>query len=84
MADDGRAVINTDRELPVLNALTEWALNGGHGLNDLKVAKPTLEDIYLSLTSETALAKHRDELPPAPAALGAGLGAPSGEGEPSV
>jgi hypothetical protein len=30
--------------------LAEWALAKGHDLPDLDVRRPTLEDVYLSLT----------------------------------
>ncbi len=33
-----------------LHVLTGWAVNGGHTLDGLTVAKPSLEDIYLDLT----------------------------------
>ena len=33
-----------------LNALTEWALDRGIGLEGLTMARPTLEDVYLDLT----------------------------------
>lgn len=35
-----------------LNALTEWALARGIGLEGLTMARPTLEDVYLDLTQE--------------------------------
>ncbi len=34
-----------------LNALTEWALARGIGLEGLTMARPTLEDVYLDLTA---------------------------------
>ncbi|MBO0768748.1 MAG: ABC transporter ATP-binding protein [Solirubrobacterales bacterium] len=40
-----------------LNTLTGWALEQGLSLDDLKVSRPSLEDVYLSLTSETASGK---------------------------
>jgi ABC-2 type transport system ATP-binding protein len=46
----GRAVLRTPDPVPALHALTGWALEQGHELRDLEVARPTLEDIYLQLT----------------------------------
>jgi ABC-2 type transport system ATP-binding protein len=46
----GRALLRTSEPVPALNALTAWALEHGHALRDLEVARPTLEDIYLQLT----------------------------------
>lgn len=37
--------------VPALHALTEWALEHGISLPDLTVSRPSLEDIYLQLTS---------------------------------
>ncbi|MEO8690119.1 MAG: ABC transporter ATP-binding protein [Solirubrobacteraceae bacterium] len=48
--EDGRAVLRTPEPVPALHALTAWALEDGHALRDLEVARPTLEDIYLQLT----------------------------------
>jgi ABC-2 type transport system ATP-binding protein len=39
--------------LVVLGPLVRWAEQAGHDLSDLEVRRPTLEDIYLSLTSDT-------------------------------
>ncbi|HTS95689.1 MAG TPA: ABC transporter ATP-binding protein [Streptosporangiaceae bacterium] len=36
--------------LPVLHAVTSWALQRGYPLSDLSVHRPTLEEIYLRLT----------------------------------
>ena len=46
----GRAVMRTSEPVRALHALTAWALENGHELRDLEVARPTLEDIYLQLT----------------------------------
>ena len=37
--------------VPALNELTGWAMSRGLSLPDLSVARPSLEDIYLKLTS---------------------------------
>lgn len=44
------ALIETDDVVPTLSALTSWALDAGIDLADLNVARPTLEDVYLTLT----------------------------------
>jgi len=44
------AVIKTDDVVPVLAQLTAWAVESGSDLTDLNVARPTLEDVYLTLT----------------------------------
>jgi ABC-2 type transport system ATP-binding protein len=46
----GHAVLRTSEPVPALHALTAWALEHGHDLRDLEVARPTLEDVYLQLT----------------------------------
>ena len=43
--------ITTDDEVRVLNDLTYWALTKGHELEGLVVERPSLEDVYLRLTS---------------------------------
>jgi ABC-2 type transport system ATP-binding protein len=50
----GRNVeISTDDATQDLLALTGWAAGRGVGLEGLSVTSPTLEDIYLALTSDT-------------------------------
>jgi ABC-2 type transport system ATP-binding protein len=44
--------IQTEDELPVLHALSGWALDRKLRLPGLSVARVTLEDIYLQLTRE--------------------------------
>ena len=44
------ALIETDDVVPALSSLTSWALDAGVDLPDLNVARPTLEDVYLTLT----------------------------------
>jgi ABC-2 type transport system ATP-binding protein len=51
---DGSAVIRTGDVVTVLNALTSWAIDEGVDLADLRVARPTLEDVYLHLTDGEA------------------------------
>ena len=49
---DGLVEIQTADELPVLHALTGWALDHGLRLPGLSVTRVTLEDIYLNLTRD--------------------------------
>jgi ABC-2 type transport system ATP-binding protein len=47
-------VVTTDRPTAVANKLTGWALERGLELLGLTVERPSLEDVYLSLTEEVA------------------------------
>jgi ABC-2 type transport system ATP-binding protein len=47
---DGRVVIDSHHLAPDLHELTGWALERDLDLADLEVTRPTLEDMYLSLT----------------------------------
>jgi ABC-2 type transport system ATP-binding protein len=54
VATQGRNVeISTDDPTRDLLALTGWATGRGAALDGLTVARPSLEDIYLTLTSDT-------------------------------
>jgi ABC-2 type transport system ATP-binding protein len=46
--------IATGDPVVALNALTGWALERGVALEGLEVSRPSLEDVYLELTRETA------------------------------
>jgi ABC-2 type transport system ATP-binding protein len=48
----GEVEIRTEDELPVLHALTGWALDRGVQLPGLTVRRVTLEDVYLTLTGD--------------------------------
>jgi ABC-2 type transport system ATP-binding protein len=50
---DGGAVVLLRTETPLVHvrALADWALSRGVDLPDLEVRRPTLEDVYLSLTT---------------------------------
>ena len=52
--ENGAGVVTLSTSTPVrtLNQLTGWALERGIDLENLEVSRPTLEDIYLELTSE--------------------------------
>jgi len=46
-----RIIIQTEDPVPVLHSLTGWALGAGVALEQLHVTQPSLEDVYLQLTS---------------------------------
>jgi ABC-2 type transport system ATP-binding protein len=47
---DGYVEITPDDVLQALHELTGWAIDHGAGLDELEVRRPSLEEIYLSLT----------------------------------
>jgi ABC-2 type transport system ATP-binding protein len=49
--EDGRVTLTTDTPLAHVGALADWAKERGIDLPDLDVRRPTLEDVYLELTS---------------------------------
>jgi ABC-2 type transport system ATP-binding protein len=49
---DGRVTLSTDEPLRNIRDLADWALANDLDLHDLEVRRPTLEDVYLSLTAE--------------------------------
>ena len=49
-ARDGVVTLRTEAPLRPLRELADWALEEGVDLPDLEVKRPTLEDVYLSLT----------------------------------
>src|SRR5207249_3714913 len=51
---DGFIEIEAADPITVLHALTGWALEKGVALDELEVARPTLEDVYLKLTGGEA------------------------------
>jgi ABC-2 type transport system ATP-binding protein len=52
--EDGRVTLTSDTPLAHVGALAEWARARGIDLPDLDVRRPTLEDVYLELTRESA------------------------------
>lgn len=52
----GRVSIRTEDPLPILHSLTGWAIREGVALEELSVAQPSLEDVYLQLTTPTETA----------------------------
>ena len=49
---DGRVTLTTQTPLAHVGALAEWARGLGIDLPDLDVRRPTLEDVYLTLTGD--------------------------------
>jgi ABC-2 type transport system ATP-binding protein len=49
----GQVEILHEHPVPMLHALSTWALERGYPLADISVHRPTLEEIYLRLTQET-------------------------------
>jgi ABC-2 type transport system ATP-binding protein len=47
---DGYTEITPDDVVQALHQLTGWAIDHGASLEGLQVTRPSLEDIYLSLT----------------------------------
>jgi ABC-2 type transport system ATP-binding protein len=47
-------VVTTDHPTATVHAITGWAVERGLDLNGLTVERPSLEDVYLSLTEEVA------------------------------
>ncbi len=51
---NGRVVLESARPLADVKALADWAFERGLDLPDLDVRRPSLEDVYLELTEESA------------------------------
>jgi len=51
---DGTTVVRSESPLVHVQMLAEWALGRGVDLPDLDIRRPTLEDVYLTLTDPTA------------------------------
>jgi ABC-2 type transport system ATP-binding protein len=47
----GKLSLAVASPLPMLRIVADWASQAGHDLPDLEVRRPTLEDVYLQLTS---------------------------------
>jgi ABC-2 type transport system ATP-binding protein len=52
IGDGGLLYVRAADPVPVLHQLTGWALDRGTTLLRLTVDRPTLEDVYLELTTE--------------------------------
>jgi len=51
---DGATLLRSESPLVHVQALADWALGRGVDLPDLDIRRPTLEDVYLTLTDPTA------------------------------
>ena len=51
--ENGKAQVRCERPVSTMFSLTRWALEHDHQLPDLELRRPTLEDVYLHLTSTT-------------------------------
>jgi ABC-2 type transport system ATP-binding protein len=51
---DGHVIVPTPTPAAMLHDLTGWALERGHDLAGLTVTRPTLEDMFLAVTSREA------------------------------
>jgi ABC-2 type transport system ATP-binding protein len=71
-ADDTGAVQFAPADLtPALHRLTGWAIDNGVTLDDLRILRPSLEEVYLQLTSDGATTTTTDPTgPPRPAGSG--------------
>ena len=56
----GAVHIETREPTAALFALTRWAIEAGRELEDLRVARPTLEEVYLELTRDSEAAHASD------------------------
>jgi ABC-2 type transport system ATP-binding protein len=56
---DGSTVLHTESPLVHLQMLGNWAIGRGFDLPDLDVHRPTLEDVYLSLTGPASAKDQR-------------------------
>jgi ABC-2 type transport system ATP-binding protein len=63
VGENGRVVIEADEPTELLHRLTGWALDHGTTLPGLTVDRPSLEDIYLSLTAAQDAAGAAEEAP---------------------
>ena len=57
LANGREVVLETDQPTRVLHELTAEALDEGRELENLSVRRPTLEEVYLSLTGEEEAGK---------------------------
>jgi ABC-2 type transport system ATP-binding protein len=59
LGPDGSVVIQSESPVVHVHMLAEWTLGRGFNLADLEVRRPTLEDVYLSLTTPSEARNHR-------------------------
>ncbi len=55
LGPDGETTLRTRTPLADLQVLADWALGRGLDLPDIDVRRPTLEDVYLSLTTNSEI-----------------------------
>jgi ABC-2 type transport system ATP-binding protein len=48
---DGAVTLTSEAPLAHVGTLADWAFRGGFDLPDLDVRRPTLEEVYLALTT---------------------------------
>ena len=58
---NGKVLMQTDEPMRLLHELTGWAIDEKIELGELSVARPTLEDVYLSLTGGAGAEVKPDE-----------------------
>jgi ABC-2 type transport system ATP-binding protein len=56
---EGSTVLHSESPLVHLQMLGNWAIGRGFDLPDLDVHRPTLEEVYLSLTGSTSTKEHQ-------------------------
>jgi ABC-2 type transport system ATP-binding protein len=61
MSDQGHVGLTTEHPVKVLQEITTWALQRGVDLEGLSVRRPSLEDVYLELTSTADGGAESDE-----------------------
>jgi ABC-2 type transport system ATP-binding protein len=59
--DDGVVLVTTSDGVQVAHTITGWALERGVALGRFSVTQPTLEDVYLALTSQSVPAGSSSE-----------------------
>ncbi len=57
--ENGRVTIRTTDPTRVMLRVCGWAVDQGLELGGLEATRPSLEDVYLRLTEETAGGRHR-------------------------
>ncbi|HEX6286460.1 MAG TPA: ABC transporter ATP-binding protein, partial [Acidimicrobiia bacterium] len=50
--ENGMVVIDSEEPIQDLHRLTTWAIDNAIAIGDIEVSRPSLEDVYLSLTDD--------------------------------
>jgi ABC-2 type transport system ATP-binding protein len=66
VGSDGFAELDVEDPVPVLHRLTGWAIDNGVALDGLEVIRPSLEDVYLTLTAANEVLPTPDTKPAVP------------------